>query len=42
MPQFNLTERSLSKAQLEQKRQQASFFPNQIATGSFVPHVRRK
>lgn len=38
MPHFNITERSLSIAQMEQRKQQTSFFPNQIAMGSFAPH----
>lgn len=38
MPYFKLTERSLSRSQMEQKKQQTSFFPNQIAMGSFAPH----
>jgi len=38
MPSINVTERSLSRTQMEQKKQQTSFFPNQIAMGSFAPH----
>lgn len=38
MTNLELTGRSLSKLQLEQKALQTTSFPNQIAAGSFAPH----
>lgn len=35
---FEPTNRGLSAVQMDQKKLQTSFFPNQIAAGSFAPH----